>query len=80
MSNNNFQVGDRVYDLVYEWGTVTSVFSEESLVGDYPIMIRFDAFPATLMCTKDGRRWAATKRTVFFQEIPIPDSAYSRPL
>jgi hypothetical protein len=76
MKADEFKVGDTVYCVIFGKGTVKSID-----IGDYPVFVEF--FLGNSMCiiayTQSGKFDINGLRTLFFEEIPIPESAYKRP-
>ena len=75
MKIDEFKVNDEVWDTTYGWGNVVSLNGDI----DLPVVVIFENGYNTLRYTKDGRQSNVTSRTLFFEEITIPDSAYKRP-
>jgi hypothetical protein len=71
---DEFKAGDRVWDFVYGWGEVTTT---DSKCENYPIKVKFKYDNITY--SFDGKRSNELNRTLFFAEIPIPESALKRP-
>lgn len=74
MKKDEFKVGDTVYCTMYGEGFIEHI--DEN--GDYPVSVAFKN-GAIKSYTKHGRFYAEVNRTLFFEEIPIPESAYVRP-
>lgn len=74
MKKDKFEVGDRAWSSVYGWGKIDSIENGE----EHPIIFVSDK-GETESHTKDGRQHEIFLRTLFFQEIPIPESALVRP-
>ena len=74
MKKDEFKAGDTVYCTMYGKGVVERI--DEN--GDYPVLVTFKN-GVTKSYTKDGRFYAEVNRTLFFEEIKIPESAYVRP-
>src|SRR5574344_855888 len=76
MKKDEIKVGDTVYCVIFGKGTVKSID-----IGDYPVFVEF--FLGNSMCiiayTQDGKFDTSGLRTLFFEEIPIPESAYKIP-
>lgn len=73
-----FKIGDKVYSIGWGWGVVTNIGD-----GIYPVLVKFsnDSFKVegnTISFTKDGKQYQSALRTLFFEEIPIPESALVR--
>ena len=64
-----FKVGDRVWDIRFGWGEVHRIDSDCS-----PIVVYFDDDREDSY-TVNGEFNKNQRRTLFFQEIPIPESA-----
>jgi hypothetical protein len=77
-----FRVGDIVYDIVYGKGQVVEVSDDEEI--EYPVSVLFedgddgDLYGNTETFTNDGCYYIGKKRTLYFEEIPIPESAKRR--
>ena len=67
-----FKVGQRVWDFNRGYGTVTRIIDGEG--DDYPVVVVLDD-GNTIYFTIDGRYYKKYNRTLFFEEIPIPESA-----
>lgn len=67
-----FKVGDRVWDCCYGWGVIKPDFkcSNER----FPLYVFFES-DYKQHYTLDGRTALDCLRTLFFEEIPIPESA-----
>ena len=76
MKADEFKVGDKVYCVIFGKGTIKSID-----IGDYPVCVEF--FLGNSMCiiayTQSGKFDIKGLRTLFFEEIKIPESAYKRP-
>jgi hypothetical protein len=72
---DEFKVGDKVWDFVYGWGTVTSIIHGD----EYPVKIKFPAFLSVQTYGFDGKSTPSANRSLFFAEIPIPKEALERP-
>ena len=71
-----FKVGQRVWDCSRGYGTVNRIIDDED--AEYPVVVLFDdKFDNndTMYFTLDGRQYKRYNRTLFFEEIPIPESA-----
>lgn len=66
-----FKVGQRVWDIRLGWGTVTSVSRAESK--RYPMEVQFEG--AKDVYTLEGGSTHMNRRSLFFEEILIPESA-----
>lgn len=67
-----FKVGQRVWDFSRGYGTVNRIIDDEE--DEYPVVVLFDDSDASYF-TIDGRYYKRHNRTLFFEEIPIPESA-----
>lgn len=67
-----FRVGDKVYSTVWGWGEVKRINTGVS----YPVVAEFGDNKITY--TEDGRQCVGSLRSLFFEEIPIPESALVR--
>ena len=74
MKKDKFEVGDRAWSSVYGWGKIGSTEKGEN----YQINFLLDK-GGCITHTEDGRQYKDNLRTLFFQEIPIPESALVRP-
>ena len=76
MKIDEFKVGDTVYCVIFGKGIVKSID-----FGDYPVYVEFFIGNSTfkISYTQDGKYDANGLRTLFFEEIKIPESAYKRP-
>lgn len=70
-----FKVGQRVWDCLRGWGEIVEDRTQENNDLVYPIGVKFEKY--TYMCryTVKGQMNPAYNRTLFFEEIPIPESA-----
>lgn len=64
-----FEVGDKVWSVVYGWGEV-----EEIKESRWPVRVLHNNGDL-IGYTYDGREFKEENRTLFFEEIPIPQSA-----
>lgn len=73
---DDFRVGDRVWDFQFGWGRINEI-----AVDAYPVGVYFDERPGIEWFSKDGKYedHESLHRTLFFEEIPIPESAIKRP-
>jgi hypothetical protein len=69
---DEFKVGDKVWDMTYGWGEIYNIIG-----GGFPIHVNFDSI--YISYTLNGECYAGKNRTLFFEEIKIPESAYKRP-
>lgn len=70
---DEFEVGDRVWDIKYGWGEVVSI-DEYNL---FSVKVVFERL--TKLYSKNGKDTIDKNRTLFFEEIKIPESATKRP-
>lgn len=76
MKNNElFEVGLKVWSLAFGWGKVT--YFDENV--DFPVKVEY-LNGETAHYSVDGREYKGENRTLFFDEIPIPESALKKPL
>lgn len=68
-----FKVGERVYSVTWGWGVVDRMINNDS----YPVLVKFDC-NQIISHTVDGKHNKYALRTLFFEEIPIPESALVR--
>lgn len=68
-----FEVGDRVFSTSRGWGVVDRISNGEV----YPVVVKFDR-DQLVTYTGDGKQFQSALRTLFFEEIPIPESALVR--
>lgn len=68
-----FKVGQRVWDINYGWGKITQIRG-----GGYPLVVDFEGGNNTY--TSEGKACSWSKgRSLFFEEIHIPESALTPP-
>lgn len=67
-----FKIGQRVWDFSRGYGTVNRIIDDEE--EDFPVAVVFNE-GNTIYFTIDGRYYKKCNRTLFFEEIPIPESA-----
>ncbi|MGL5099779.1 MAG: hypothetical protein ACRC6B_07105 [Fusobacteriaceae bacterium] len=68
-----FKVNDRVYTVSNGWGTVISTTNH---IGLYPVKVKYDKTRDEGNFTSEGRKLCDDIHpTLFFEEIPIPESA-----
>lgn len=71
-----FRSGDRVWDILFGWGTVICVKEDAAR---YPVLVKHDNIRyATYTMDGEGSDGVPVRR-LFFEEIPIPKSALERP-
>ena len=70
MNRDEFKVNNKVWDTAYGWGDVVSLSSDI----DFPVVVKFANIDDIISYTKDGRQSNDTNRTLFFEEIIIPES------
>lgn len=75
MKKDEFKIGDVVYCIIHGKGVVESTTDKN---GDYPILVMFDE-GIRKTYTRNGEYCGWFNRTLFFEEIPIPDSACVKP-
>ena len=78
MRNDEFKVGDRVFDVRYGYGRVVEI----EKVGDYPINVKLenDGYKSNVIHTYSvNGKINGGNRVLFFQEIPIPKEVMVRP-
>lgn len=71
-----FKVGQRVWDCSRGYGAVIRIIDDED--AEYPVVVLFDDKldnNDTMYFTLDGRQYKRYNRTLFFEEILIPESA-----
>lgn len=74
MIKDRFETGDRVWTFSNGWGHVVRVTNER-----YSVRVQFEN-EDTVTYTEDGRLYEYDKNTsLFFDEIPIPETALRRP-
>lgn len=74
MKKDEFKIGDVVYCIIYGKGVVESTDGN----GDYPIAVMFNE-EIRKTYTKNGEYYKQCNRTLFFEEVKIPYSAYVKP-
>jgi hypothetical protein len=75
MRIDDFKVGDRVWSLEHGWGKIICI--EHGF--DCPIIVGINK-DTLVSYTIDGKRGKASlNRSLFFEEMIIPESAYIRP-
>jgi hypothetical protein len=67
-----FEVGDRVYDAHYGWGTITVIYQKIL----YPITVEFTF--ESIMYLNDGRRQATEKVSLSFVEYDFVNGGFSQ--
>lgn len=65
-----FRVGQRVWTLAYDWGTVTEVIPGEDCI--YPVEVCFDKLKYIISFTTNGEESEGENRTLFFEEVTVP--------
>jgi hypothetical protein len=70
-----FKEGDRVYCLIYGWGTICDLFDE---VHPYPIDVKFDRRSRSSY-TDDGRLFEYSIKTLSFTEYTLEGFSQERP-
>lgn len=73
MNQNDFQVGDKVHCLLFGEGTVTG-FRKNS---EFPVIVQFNGKEDNY--SKDGILLQGGKRTLYFEPVVAPKSAFVRP-
>lgn len=76
MKKDEFKVGDTVYCMIHGEGIVETI---DNVLYDFPIKVRFKKDMILRSYTKDCKKREDSNRTLFFEEIQIPESAYVRP-
>ena len=76
MKKDEFKVGDTVYCVIFGKGKIIDIG-----IGTYPLSVEFFYGNSnfTRGYTQDGKYADSGFRTLFFEEIKIPESAYKRP-
>ena len=69
-----FRINDIVWAMCYGWGIVVP----DALSVDYPVRVQFDN--DTIHYNHEGVEDGMVYRTLFFEEIPIPESALKHPV
>jgi hypothetical protein len=72
---DEFKLGDRVWDFAYGWGEVREMDGGDG----YPVHVYFTDIGFSRRYTIDGKPASLYNRTLFFAEIPVPESALKRP-
>jgi len=72
---DEFKVGDKVWSVELGWGVVADIVEDDR---SYQIFVTFDDKREETF-TKNGCRHDYYERTLFFEEILIPESALKRP-
>lgn len=67
-----FKVGEKVWTIDNGWGAVERIYPNSL----YPVLVRFKK--DTFAYTADGKESIYKNRALFFEEIPIPESALTR--
>lgn len=75
MKKDEFKVGDEVYCFFNKKGKCIKIEYDRRT---YPVIIRFET-GKVLSYTPSGKCEINGVRTLFFEEIKIPESAYKRP-
>ena len=76
MKKDEFKVGDTVYCVIFGKGKI--IDKTYNIYNVYPLKVEFEN-GIKYTYTQDGKSIATSNRTLFFEEIPIPESAYIRP-
>ncbi|MGL5460512.1 MAG: hypothetical protein ACRDBY_12930 [Cetobacterium sp.] len=71
-STNQFKLGDLVWSQEYGWGIIVSTNYSNS----YPLRVSFKN--KDVAYTLNGKRMDYLNRSLFFQEIPIPEDCFKR--
>lgn len=71
MKRTEFKVGDKVWSMRFGWGKVNRILRGST----YPVFVFFSD-NTEVSYTADGRVVSNSNRTLFFEEIQIPKSAY----
>lgn len=74
MKKDKFEVENTVYCVMFGKGVVDNIDEEEY----YPVTVTFENGREESY-TSNGEYYANSNRTLFFEEIPIPESAYVKP-
>ena len=76
MRKDEFKAGDSVWCMIYGKGIVYTVSDNE----EYPVVVTFgEGIGIERTYTTDGRCHINLNRTLFFEEVKIPASAYIKP-
>ena len=75
MNRDEFKINDEVWDIFYGFGIVVNVVKGKP----YSVVVKFKDGDYVNSYTKEGECCSNRKRTLFFEEIIIPESAYKRP-
>ena len=75
MNRDEIKVEDTVYCVLYGKGKCIKIYDDER---DYSVDVKFET-GIVLSYTASGKYEADGIRTLFFEEIIIPESAYKRP-
>jgi hypothetical protein len=79
MKETVFEVGDKVYCVMYGWGEITRLIN--SHVGEYPIEVTFhDDKAGTKWYTPDGRYILELQPTLSFTEYTLNGFSQERPI
>lgn len=72
-----FRVGQRVWDFASGWGEVVEAQEQNNSKTDFPIGVQFDKDESKTIVryTSEGKLASVLNRTLFFEEIPIQESA-----
>lgn len=70
-----FKVGDKVWSVNNGWGTVTEMRDYNAMC---PVVVKYYCSECTNY-TKDGKLYKDINRSLFFEEILIPETALVRP-
>lgn len=73
MKADKFEINDKVWDIRYGWGYVSKIGNDV-----FSVCVLFKN-TKTATYTTDGKSALDFNRTLFFEEIKIPESAYKRP-
>ncbi len=70
-----FKVGDKVWAINNGWGVVRRIDECQQ----YPVVVKFVKRDLAITYTLEGIEALGERRTLFFEEIPIPESALISP-
>ena len=76
MKKDEFKVGDTVYCVIFGKGKI--IDKTYNIYNAYPLKVEFEN-RIKYSYTQDGKSTATSNRTLFFEEIKIPESASKRP-
>lgn len=76
MKKDEFKAGDSVWCMIYGKGVVSTISDDK----EYPVVVTFgEGIGIERSYTTDGRCHINLNRTLFFEEVKIPASAYIKP-